>query len=255
MQFDESLLMGSVFSFIWPLFRIAGFFFMAPVFSSKFITIKLRLLMSLMLASVFYQQSTLFIENFTWAELLLTAAQELLLGLAMAMTVQFVFDALIVAGQTIAMSMGLGFSTMIDPLNGNSVPVISQIIVLSCMLLFLSLDGHLSLISLLQQSFVVLPIGEIGDFFWHVESLVKLSSLMFSIALHISLPCIAAILLVQLSFAVISRAAPSMNLFAVGFPMTILMGFIFIFIMFEQILSTFIYYIDQQFIVLSQWLQ
>lgn len=255
MQFDESVLMGAVFAFVWPLFRIAGFFFMAPVFSSNFINKKLRVSLSLTLAAVFYQQSSLQIEDYSWAQLLLTAAQELLLGLAMAMTVQFVFDALIVAGQTLAMSMGLGFATMIDPLNGSSVPVISQIIVLSCMLLFLSLDGHLSLISLLQQSFILLPVGQIGDFFWHIESLVKLSSLLFSIALHIALPCIAAILLVQLSFAVISRAAPSMNLFAVGFPMTILMGFIFIFIMFEQILTTFNYYIDQQFLVLSQWMQ
>ena len=254
MQFDESLLMGSIFAYLWPLFRIVGFFFMAPVFSSQFLTMKLRLMIALMLACVFYQQPSHIIEDYTWAQYLVTAAQEILLGLAMAMTVQFVFDALIVAGQTIAMSMGLGFATMIDPMNGSSVPVISQVIVLSCVLLFLSMDGHLSLISLLQQSFVLLPIGKLGDFFWHVESLVKLSSLMFSIALHIALPCITAILLVQLSFAVISRAAPSMNLFAVGFPMTILMGFIFIFIMFEKILATFTHYIHQQFLVLSQWM-
>jgi flagellar biosynthetic protein FliR len=136
-----------------------------------------------------------------------------------------IFDALIVAGQTIAMGMGLGLATMIDPQRGISVPVISQFFVILGMLIFLSLGGHLATIRLLSDSFTLLPLGRplSTDGVWMV---VSWGGQMLAGAVRIALPASTALLVANIAFGVMSRAAPTMNLFAVGLPAGLLIGFV-----------------------------
>jgi len=254
LQIAENQLIAMVFAYLWPFFRIAGFFLMAPVFSSQFINVRTRLLISVVVATVFFRPDQASLDlSVSVLNLVVICIGELLLGLAIAMVVQFIFDALIVAGQTLAMSMGLGFATMIDPQNGSSIPVVSQLFMLCCTLLFLSLDGHLQLLQLLHSSFVLLPIGQMSFFDLPLQRMLLVSATMFSAALKMALPAMVSILLVQLSFAVISRAAPSMNLFAVGFPMTILLGFVFLWLTFDQILWNFQQLLIQHMAEVQSW--
>jgi flagellar biosynthetic protein FliR len=154
-----------------------------------------------------------------------TVVQEVVIGVAMGFCLQMIFDALIVAGQTIAMSMGLGLATMIDPQRGISVPVISQFFVILGLLIFLSLGGHLATIRLISDSFQLLPLGQaLGtDGVWMV---VTWGSQMFAGAVRIALPAATALLIANIAFGVMSRAAPTLNLFAVGLPAGMLLGFL-----------------------------
>jgi flagellar biosynthetic protein FliR len=150
------------------------------------------------------------------------------IGVAMGFILQMVFGALVVGGQAIATSMGLGFAATIDPQNGVQVPVISQFFLILATLVFLALNGHLVLIETIVESFYLWPIGSgplpenlaMHTVTWIAE--------VFKGALLIALPAVAAILLVNLAFGVMTRAAPQINIFAVGFPITIIAGFIMI---------------------------
>ena len=152
-------------------------------------------------------------------------AHEILVGVAIGFGVQMIFDALVIGGQTIAMSMGLGFAMMVDPQRGVSVPVVSQFFVIVGILVFLALGGHLALIRLLADSFEVLPVGRFLDAssLWTV---LGWGTQLFAGAVRIALPAVAGLLVVNIAFGVMSRAAPTLNLFAVGFPVTLLLGFL-----------------------------
>ena len=153
--------------------------------------------------------------------------QEVVVGVAMGFCLQMIFDALIVAGQTIAMGMGLGLATMIDPQRGVSVPVVSQFFVILGLLIFLSLGGHLATIRLIADSFDLLPLGTRSPptASWQ---LVTWGSQMFAGAVRIALPAATALLIANIAFGVMSRAAPTLNLFAVGLPAGLLIGFLFL---------------------------
>ncbi len=157
---------------------------------------------------------------------LLIGIHQILIGLAMGFILQLVFAAVAVAGESIAMSMGLGFASMIDPQNGIQVPVLSSYYALVTTLLFLALNGHLTLISLLAESFQTLPIALEGLPRKGLWQLVEWASHMFAGAVLVALPALASLLLVNMAFSLITRSAPQLNIFAVGFPIILLLGFI-----------------------------
>jgi flagellar biosynthetic protein FliR len=137
-----------------------------------------------------------------------------------------VFGALIMGGQLISQLMGLGFASMMDPQNGVSVPVVGQFYTILATLIFLALNGHLILIDTLVGSFKTMPIGEYNLFSEKIWQIVLWSKWIFIAALVIALPALTSLLLVNIAFGVMTRASPQINIFAVGFPITILLGFV-----------------------------
>ena len=148
----------------------------------------------------------------------------------MGFMLQLLFNAFIVAGQIIAMQMGLGFASMVDPQNGVLVPVISQFYLIFITLLFITVDGHLILIKVLSESFVTMPISSSGLTPTDLRDVVAQASWMFAAGVIIALPAIGSIMMVNLAFGILSRAAPQISPFSIGFPMTIVMGFIIMFV-------------------------
>ena len=211
---------------IWPFFRIAGVLMVAPVFGARLVPIRVRVALAVavtvVLAPVLPAAARVFEPSLASG---LVLVQELLLGIAMGFCLQMIFDALIIAGQTIAMGMGLGFATMVDPQRGVAVPVIGQFFVILGLLIFLSLGGHLATLRLIADSFELLPLGQPFpiDGIW---LLVSWGSEMFAGAVRIALPAATALLVVNIAFGVVSRAAPTLNLFAVGLPAGLLLGFV-----------------------------
>jgi flagellar biosynthesis protein FliR len=221
----ESILTRELALNVWPFFRIAGVLMVAPVFGARLVPMRVRL--ALAVAATFVLSPVLPVNQpFT-----LTIAagvivlQEVLVGVAMGFVLQMIFDALIIAGQTIAMGMGLGLATMIDPQRGVSVPVVSQFFVIFGLLIFLALGGHLATIRLISDSFTLLPLGTplSSDGVWMV---VSWGSQMLAGAVRIALPAATALLVANIAFGVMSRAAPTLNLFAVGLPAGLLIGFL-----------------------------
>ncbi|MDX1562902.1 MAG: flagellar biosynthetic protein FliR [Gammaproteobacteria bacterium] len=214
-----------VLPYVWPFFRIAGLVMVAPVFGARLVPARVRIGLCLALTIVIAPgrgQVTVFDSAVANAFLI---GHELLIGVAMGFCLQLIFDALVIGGQTIAMSMGLGFAMLVDPQRGVSVPVLSQFFVILGILVFLALGGHLALIGMLADSFDVLEIGQLlsAASIWTV---VSWGSQMFADAVRIALPAVAALLVVNIAFGVMSRAAPTLNLFAVGFPVALLLGFV-----------------------------
>ena len=216
-----------VAAYLLPFFRIAAMLMIAPLFGARLIPARVRILLALVLAAAIAPliPQTGGFDTFT-AAAVFAIAQEIVIGATMGFIVQMVFDAIIIGSQTIAMGMGLGFAMLVDPQRGVNVPILSQFFVIMTTMMFLALGGHLVLIEVLVQSFTTLPPGavEFGrDGLW---SVVAWGSQMFAGAVLVALPAVVALLVVNLAYGVISRAAPTLNLFAVGFPATVLLGFL-----------------------------
>jgi flagellar biosynthetic protein FliR len=119
--------------------------------------------------------------------------------------------------------MGLGFATLYDASIPGFIPVLGQYMGVIVSLVFLAIDGHLLLLSGLAGSFDALPIAAISAA-PGLRSLVEWAGCIFAYSLKLSLPLMAALLITNLALGVLTRAAPQLNIFAVGFPLTILMG-------------------------------
>ncbi len=224
MVFSEQALLYWLSAWLLPFIRLAATFSVAPVFSARGIPLRLRVLLAAALTWVMFGLLPAIppVELFSWQGLLLVA-QQVLIGLAMGFMLQMVFAAVTIAGESIAMGMGLGFAVMMDPQSGLQVPVVSQFYAIVTTLLFLALGGHLAFLQLVHDSFTLLPVGEplSRAGLWQV---VQWGSAMFGLGLLVALPVLISILLVNLAFGVITRAAPQLNIFAVGFPITLLFG-------------------------------
>lgn len=221
----EALLANVLTLSVWPFFRIAGVIMVAPVFGARLVPPRVRIALAVAVTVVMSPLLPVTQPFELGLATGFTVAQEILIGVAIGFCLQMIFDALIIAGQTIAMSMGLGFAMMVDPQRGISVPVLSQFFVILGLLIFLALGGHLATLRLIADSFVSLPVGQpLGaQGAWTVA---VWGSQMFAGALRIALPAATALLIANIAFGVMSRAAPTLNLFAVGLPAGLLIGFL-----------------------------
>lgn len=236
LEFTIETLLNHLSQYIWPFVRIGAFMMVMPVVGGAFVPVQIRLLLSLALtiviAPVLPERVT--VDFLSFAGLILTM-QEVIVGVAMGFAVQLAFDAIALGGQVIAMSMGLGFAVFLDRERGVNIPVLGQLFLMLGMLVFLSLDGHLALIQLLADSFSLLPLSVGGLSQVAITNLLNWSGQVFIVAVKIALPAVTALLVVNLSFGVTSRAAPTLNLFAVGFPVAMLLGFVVIFLSLQSL--------------------
>ena len=239
MVISGSELTAIVGSFLWPLFRISAVVMTAPVFGAKTVPSRVKLMVSLALTIVIVPMLPNMpeVDVFSLQGLYVTANQ-ILIGIAIGFTTQLVFSAIIMAGQIIAMQMGLGFSIMVDPQNGMQAPVLSQFYIIYVLLVYLSLNGHLVLIQIVMDGFETLPIAVTGlsaDSIWQIMTWGRY---IFSGAIGIAIPAIASLLVVNLSFGIMTRAAPQLNIFAIGFPVTLMLGFALVLLTMSNIAPT-----------------
>ena len=209
--------------YLWVLFRIGAVLMTMPVIGTQLLPMRIRLYLALALTALVAPQ----IAEVPQLEPLALStgghAEQILIGASMGFLLQLLFQIHVIAGQIVAMQMGLGFASMNDPAMGISVAVVAQVFTMLVTLLFLALNGHLVVIEVLVESFTTLPIGQTlqaVDF----HTLVLRFSWVMASALLIGLPAITALLIVNLSFGVMMRAAPQLNIFSIGFPLTLVFG-------------------------------
>ncbi len=211
----------------WPFVRVGSCFMVAPAFGAAFVPARIRLVIAGGVALIIAPlvPSPAGVAPFSAAGLVITV-QQAVIGVALGFCMQIVFDAVTLGGQLLANSMGLSFAYNLDPLHGAQTPVLGQFYTLLVTMTFLALNGHLRLIEILVDGFRTLPIGTTGlgsDGLWTVA---QWGSTLFSGALAIALPGVTALLIVNISFGVMSRAAPTLNLFAVGLPVSLVFGLV-----------------------------
>jgi flagellar biosynthesis protein FliR len=211
----------------WPVLRIGGFVLAAPIASEATIPAPVKIALTLGLAFILAPLAPvpLGLSIFSGAGAL-AAAQELAIGIAIGLVVQLAFEALAFAGQSVSMTMGLGFATLVDPQHGAGTPVLGQLFTIFGTLAYLAVNGHLVLIGALAMSFKTLPIGALnvdGNLLW---SVVEWGARVFETGLLVALPAMIALIVVNLALGVVTRAAPQLNLFGVGFTITLMSGFL-----------------------------
>ncbi len=237
MVISSSELTAFVGTLLWPLFRVAGLLMTAPVFSARTVPVKIRLGLSVAITFMILPiiPPVPSVEIFSPSSFLLLG-QQLLIGVLMGFTLQLVLAAIITGGQVVAMQMGLGFAAMVDPQNGTQTPVVSQFYVIMVVLIYLGLNGHLVLFEVLFDSFKSMPISSTGLMPEDFMMVVKWAGILFSGAVGIAIPAIASLLIVNFAFGIMTRAAPQMNIFVIGFPLTMILGFAVMFATLPSIL-------------------
>ncbi|PWB33591.1 flagellar biosynthetic protein FliR [Pseudomonas sp. SDI] len=226
-----------VASFILPLFRVAAVLMTMPIFGTTLVPTRVRLYFAVAITVVIVPGlppmppvSPLDLSG------LLLIAEQIIIGALFGMALQLFFQAFVVAGQIIAIQMGMAFASMVDPANGVNVAVVSQFLTMLVTLLFLSMNGHLVVFEVLTESFTTLPVGG-GLLVNHYWDLVAHMAWMLGAALLLVLPAITALLVVNIAFGVMTRAAPQLNIFAIGFPLTLVLGMAIFWIGLADILS------------------
>lgn len=225
MHYTEAQMMEWLARFMWPLLRVGSLFVSLPVFTSHGVPLRARLVVAVMaallLAPVIPKPPIIplfSLEGFA------TVAQQVLIGVLTGYVLQLIYAAVAYGGQIVALSMGLGFASLLDPQTGVQVPVLSQLYLIFTTFLFLGTDGHLLLIEMLADSFHTIPIDTSGIGLQALKSVLTWTSLVFSAGILIALPIMAMLLVVTIGLGVATRAAPQLNIFSVGFPLTLALG-------------------------------
>ncbi len=218
-------------SFLWPLFRIMGFFLAAPIFGSQLVPMRIRIVMAVAIAVLLAPLlPEVPLVSAVSVGAFLVVVQQLLIGAALGFFMQLLFQVFVMAGQLIAMQMGLGFASMMDPANGVNVAIMSTVYMMLVMLLFVTFGGHLVMLEILIESFTIVPISTFGVEAGLMIRVVNTLSWVFSSGLVLALPALTALLITNFAFGIMTRAAPQLNIFALGFPVALMFGLFIIWI-------------------------
>jgi flagellar biosynthetic protein FliR len=211
------------YNLLWPMVRISAFLIAAPLFSLRSVSLRIRILLALALTWMIYPLTDWPRVDPISAEGLREVFVQAFIGVLMGLILQVISAALVVGGQAISASMGLSMANMVDPNMGN-VPVIAQFLLICSTLIFLGLGGHVIVISMVLESFKIVPIGAVIELSILFDLMVKWSAMVFLGGVLLALPILVALLFINIGLGVITRAAPALNIFAVGFPAMILAG-------------------------------
>lgn len=236
MGIDIHTLINPLLALVFPFFRILAFLHFCPVLDNRAFSRRIKTVLALALAVIItpmLPEKVLMSELMSMRTLLLIGEQ-LLWGLLFGIAMQLVFVVLQTAGHILSMNMGLGMAMMNDPVNGSSTTVISQMIYTFCGLLFFVMDGHLLVVTILYKGFTWWPIGQAIN---QPTLLLVVQSLgwIMSSATLIAIPTTFVMLIVQGGFGLLNRVSPTLNLFSLGFPISMLFGLLCISMMMTNI--------------------
>ncbi|WP_434339923.1 flagellar biosynthetic protein FliR [Motilimonas cestriensis] len=225
MSYPADIVITWLSSYLWALCRIAALLMVMTGIGAKTTPKRIRLLLSLaitlMVVPVLPDPPPIPLFS---GESVLIVLQQILIGTAVGTVSVFVMQTFVIAGQVIAMQTSLGFASMADPLNGQTSPVVGQFYLMLVTLLFFAVDGHLVMIYMIVESFTTLPISMEGLSALQYQKLAGWLGVMFTAALAMSMSSIVAMLLVNFSFGIMTRAAPQLNIFSLGFSISMLFG-------------------------------
>ena len=210
--------------------RIGAFLIASPFFGGSSVPIQVRIIMAVLLGvSVASNVSVPTWQSFdalTGVQVVLT---ELMIGIGSGLILTIWFSAALLAGEKIAASSGLGFAAQIDPDSGGQTPVVSKIFSLFLTVLFLSWNGHLFVLQAILDTYQFMPVGNVPNLKALITGGLSAAGSMFAAATIIMLPVTGFLVAINLAVGVISRSSPQMNLFAVGFPISMIVVFVLLY--------------------------
>jgi flagellar biosynthesis protein FliR len=224
-SFSEAQIVAWMSPILWPFLRVLAMFSVAPVYSVRSIPMRAKIglafLVALSAQAVLVDQPMISVNS---TQALGAVLQQVGVGLAIGFAARLVFGCVELAGELIGLQMGLSFASFFDPMTNRQSSAVSSFMGNIATLLFVVINGHLMLLMAVIKSFEAFPAD--GNFLEALAQLklYQLGTDLFSSALWIALPVIGLLLFVNLMLGVISRVAPQMNIFSVGFPVTLSIG-------------------------------
>lgn len=217
------------FSFFLTIMRVGIVVFMLPFFGAGPIPAAVKGALCLVLSLAIFPRLS-FPGNLlplNTLGIILMLAGEVVLGLVLDIIIRFLFSAIMFGGHMVGFSMGFAMMSVLDPMTGTSETVTAQLFYQCAILMFLTMNGHLFLLSGLAESFRLVPPGGLFIDPGLADSVLRFSAQLFVLAIKISAPVVASLFLVDLALALVSRAAPQMNVIQIGFPLKVGVGFLF----------------------------
>ena len=243
MEFPLSVLMQTLADYLLPMCRVTGMFLIMAGIGVRNVPTRIKTGLVVFISLIIMPTLPPVPQpDLMSGQMILEVMLQLMIGFALGFISLLFINTFVLAGQLLATQTGLGFASMVDPASGVSVPAIGQFYLILATLLFWVFDGHLVMIQMLVFSFTTLPVG--GEW-WEVSSYLTVAEFagwMFATALAIALAPVVSMLVVNLAFGIMTRAAPQLNIFSIGFPITRLAGLIILWLT----LDTFLFHYDKQ---------
>ena len=210
--------------------RVTAILMSLPIFSGNNVPNMFKAGLALAVALVLYPVIDLAAlpEMDGWLFLTVGVASEVLLGLGVGLAIRLMMAGIQMAGQVAGYQMGLAIANIMDPATSMQTPVLAQAFNLLAMLIFLSINAHHWFFRALVESFAVLPPFTFGVSASFIAYLMAMAGNMFVIALKIGAPVIVVLILTSVSFGLMARTVPQMNIFIVAMPLKIIVGLLFI---------------------------
>jgi flagellar biosynthesis protein FliR len=226
--------------YVLPFARLSGFLMTLAIIGSKNFPTKFRLMLAIAITALVAPVLPAVepVDLFSLSSFI-SIAQQTMLGIVLGFVSRLFLETFVVGAQIVAMQSGLGFASLVDPANGTSVPALGQFFLILTTLMFLLFDGHLIMLRMVVESFHTVPISvefNLSEMFIQIVAWFKW---VFAAALLMALVSIASLLIVNISFGVMTRAAPQINVFAVGFPLTMVSGLILVWLTLAYFLPHF----------------
>jgi len=227
LTFTDAQVLAWITPLLWPFLRVLALFSSLPVFAQRSVPMRLRVALAFLIA--FCAQASLPampVIALDSANALLAVIQQVLIGVSLGFAVRLVFAAVEFAGELIGLQMGLNFAGFFDPMSGGDATAASRFFGVSVSWLFIVMGGHLLLIGAVVKSFDAFPVGPEPFAFLRAVQPHVWGAEVFRLGLWIALPLVAMLLFVNLVLGIISRVASQMNIFSIGFPITVSVGLI-----------------------------
>ena len=223
----EAQLVAWASPLMWPFLRVLAVFTSAPVFSSRAFPVRARIGLALLIALAAqpsFQNQTVI--SITGPDALGAVLQQVGVGLAIGFSVRVVFAAVELAGEVVGFQMGLNFAAFFDPTLSTQTSVVGRFFGQMAIILFVVTNAHLLVLMPVIRSFEAFPVEQ--NFLQALQAmrLFDLGTHLFASALWIALPMVGMLMFVNMALGIVSRVAPQMNIFAIGFPITLAVGLI-----------------------------
>ncbi|MGY0636900.1 MAG: flagellar biosynthetic protein FliR [Paraglaciecola chathamensis] len=231
MEFSADVITQFMGDMLLPFMRISGMLATMVGLSAKTVPTTVRALLTLFITLIILPViPPVQVDEVFSVGTFMLVIQQLMIGISLGFISTMVLNTFVLAGQVVAMQTGLGFASIVDPVNGINVPAVGQFYLILATLLFWALDGHLAMIRMVVMSFTAFPVGEAWLQPEQFREIAHWAGWMFISAVTLSLAPIVSLLIVNLAFGVMTKAAPQLNIFSLGFSIAQIMGLVIIWI-------------------------
>ena len=227
LTFTEAQVYAWLSPLIWPFIRVLALFSALPVLGQRPVPVRARVALAFLVAfaaqAVLPEMPVIALDS---PQALGAVVQQMVIGLSLGFAVRVIFAAVEFAGELIGLQMGLNFAGFFDPLSGGQSTAVSRFFGTTIAFLFIVINGHLLVIAAVVQSFDAFPVGAEPFAFVRTVQPQVWGAEVFRLGLWIALPLVAMLLFTNLVLGIIARVAQQMNIFAIGFPITLAVGLV-----------------------------